>query len=271
MATKINTPETGMWLAAGYEATRERAWHLSILAAPDLYAWGVHALDSGDAVALGWAQRVDALDAPEIPLHAATVSFVTLPEWSTLVPDSALEPGTEARHLSLVHGGLPTGALRDESVASLAATCIYVHDDVAEHAVLDRFPNARAVPIQALMVRSALARSNAGPVLLLNRSHDRLDAAIADSGRLLLSNTYPAKASQDVLYYALLAVEGCGSRPADVTVHCGGTHLTGHEGDLLRRYFIQLQPALEMPADAVKSAVEPPRWLAVLEQFACVS
>ena len=45
--------------------------------------------------------------------------------------------------------------------------------------MLDRFPSARPVPMQSLMARGALARSTEGPVILLHRGHDRLDAAAA--------------------------------------------------------------------------------------------
>lgn len=269
MATTANgTAERGTWCATPYDPARSRAWHLSILVSGDLHAWAVHDLESGEVMALAWGIDGTVLDAAEVPAQPPTVSFVTLPEWSTLVPEGALLPGTEAQHLSLVHGGLPTGALRDEPLAALGATCIYVHDDEAERMVLDRFPHARPVPMQGLMVRAALARANEGPVLLLHRGHDRLDAVLADRGRVLLSNTYAARASQDMLYYTLLAVEGCGLRPADVAVHHGGTHLTAHERDLLRRYFATEQPALEDPQNTTE---DPARWLAVLEQFACVS
>lgn len=264
--------DRGSWRAARYDAARERAWHLSILIANDLQAWAATDLGTAEVVALGWDVAGNALDASDVPAQPPTVSFVTLPEWSALVPEGALMPGTEAQHLSLVHGKLPTGALRDEPVASLGATCIYVHDDEAERTVLDRFPHARPVPMQGLMVRGALARANEAPALLLHRGHDRLDAVVADRGRVLLSNTYPARASQDMLYYALLAVEGCGLRPGDAVVHHGGTHLTAHERDLVHRYFGRGNAAIEAwPELNSDSTVDPSRWLAVLEQFACVS
>lgn len=273
MATRTNgTSDKGVWCAAHYEAARERAWHLSILVGPEVQAWAAHAIESGEPVALGWSNDASALDAIELPALPATVSFVTLPEWSALVPEGALEPGTEARHLSLVHGGLPTGALRDELVASLGATCIYVHDDEAERNVLDRFPNARPVPMQGLMVRAALARCNEGPTVLLHRSHQSLEVTIASAGRVLLSNTFPARTSQDLLYFTLLAVEGSGLKPVDVQLQHSGTHLTGHERDLLHRYFVNERTAVgALNEQAANDPVEMHRWLALMEQFACVS
>jgi len=195
---------------------------------------------------------------------------VSLPEWSTLVPEGALERGSEASHLSLVHGRLPTGALRDEPIPDIGARCIYVHDDELERHVLDRFPGARPVPMGALMLRGALSRSATGPVLFVHRGHDRLDAAVADKGRLLLCNTYPARSSQDLLYFALLAAEGCGLAPANMRVEYGGHQLVQHEANLLSRYFgkptAAAGPWLKADDDADRW-----RWLALTEQFACVS
>lgn len=265
--------DQGSWTATRYVPAQERAWHLSLLVSGELRAWAAHAVEDGQVVALQWAHGVSALDAAELPTHPVSVSFVTLPEWSTLVPEGALEPGSEPHHLSLVHGGLPTGALRDEPVPDIGATCIYVHDDEHERQVLDRYPNARPVPLCSLMLRGALARSSEGPVMLLHRSHDRLDVAIARSGRLLLSNTYPARSSQDLLYFALLAADGCGIAPADVRVLHGGTHLAAHEVSFLHRYFALAGQADPMPQGApIEAAMEDAsRWLALTEQFACVS
>lgn len=263
--------EQGSWTAARYQPSQERAWHLSVLVAGDLRAWSVTAIDDGSTVAQGWSNGLSALDAEQLPEHPQSVSFVTLPEWSALVPEGALEPGSETRHLGLVHGGLPTGALRDEPVPDIGATCIYVHDDEHERQVLDRYPSARPVPMCSLMLRGALARSSKGPVLLLHRSHDRLDAAIADAGRLLLSNTYPARSSQDMLYFTLLAVDGCGLSTKDVRIEYGGTHLGTHEVSLLQRYFASAEPATGQWAAGSGDEPDRSRWIALTEQFACVS
>ncbi|HRH38930.1 MAG TPA: DUF3822 family protein, partial [Flavobacteriales bacterium] len=182
-----------------------------------------------------------------------------------------LEPGTEAQHLGLVHGGLPTGALRDERVADLGATCIYAHDDETERSVLDRYPSARPLPMQGLMVRSALARSSDGAVMVLHRGHHTVEVSVAKANRLLLSNTYPARTSQDLLYFALLAAEGSGTKASEIHVHRGGTHFTEHEGDLLRRFFGKEECAVQVGTEASQAGVNAHRWLALLEQFACVS
>ncbi len=266
------TNEKGTWRANHYDSRREAAWHLSILTGIGTCAWSAHAMENGAPVALCWSSDGSALDSEELPTHPASVSFVTLPEWSTLVPEGALEPGTGAQHLSLVHGGLPTGALRDELVASLGATCIYVHDDEAERNVLDRYPNARPIPMQSLMVRAAQARAGAHPILLLHRAHQRAEIAVVQDGRLLLSNTFPARTSQDLLYFTLLATEGVGLKPGDIHLLHAGTHLTAHEQDLLQRYFVQERSAMDNWAQPQTSTpVHPHRWLALLEQFACVS
>ena len=265
--------ERGSYLASRYDPGRERAYHLSILLAQGLSAWAVPEVADGAPLALGWGKDGDSLNDGELPTRPLTVSFITLPEWSTLVPDGALAPGSEARHLALVHGGLPSGAMRDEPVEHVGATCIYVHDDRLEQAALERFPHARPLPMQALMVRTALARCGDRPVVLLHRSTDRLDCAVAKGGRLLLSNTFPARSWQDVLYYALLATERCGSQPDAVDLLMSGTHLSMAERELLQRYFTHAAPAVEPPWSdpAADKAAPADRWLAVLDQFACAS
>lgn len=264
--------KSGGWSAQRYEPARERAWHLSMLVDEAQCAWCAHDAGTGEAVALHWSEGIAALDSDALPFHPVTTSFLTLPEWSALVPEAALVPGREADHLRLVHGRVPTGALRSEAVERIGAICVYLHDDELERAVLDRFPSARPVPMQSLMARGALARSAEGPALLIHRGHDRLDAAVADRGRLLLSNAYPARSSQDSLYFTLLAIEGAGLEPASLRLHSSGTHLSMHERDLLQRFVPKAGPAIEpWPGHLHPPGQEPHRWLALLEQFACAS
>jgi len=263
--------ENGSQLSPRYDPARERAWHLSILTGQHVTACAVHAVDDGTAVAMFWGVGQQVLSTPELPSHPVTVSFVSLPEWSTLVPDGALAPGTEAQHLALVHGGLPSGALRDEPVRSVGATCIYVHDDRDEHAVLKRFPHARALPMQGLMVRCAKAHGADRASAVLHRGVDRLDLAIVDHGKLLLSNTYPARSAHDVLYFTLLALERTGLSPKDVELHYGGASLSDAERDLLARYVKQCTAACSLELGSGTEQGQAYRWMAALEQFACVS
>jgi hypothetical protein len=264
--------ERGSYRASRYEPARPRAFHLSLLTGQGLSAWAAHECTTGMAVALGWAGGNDALIDRHLPQHPASISFVSLPEWSALVPDGALAPGTEAKHLALVHGGLPTGAMRDEAVRSLGATCIYVHNDLAERAVLDKFPNARPLPMQSIMIRSTLARCGTDPIALIHRSADQLAVAIAWKHKILLSNTFPAKTAHDMLYYTLLAVEQTGYQAADVALRFGGTHLNNGERDLLLHYFKDCTPVgMPLWPGFVENDQAPLyRWFAVLEQFACV-
>jgi hypothetical protein len=163
--------------------------------------------------------------------------------------------------------------MRDEPVRSLGATCIYVHDDREEHDVLQRFPHARALPMQGLMVRSAKALGADRAVILLHRGADRLDVAVVDRGSLLLSNTYPARSAHDVLYFTLLALERTGQAPSAIRLCYGGTHLSDAERDLLGRYVNDCRPASELPwkHDNTTTEGKAYRWMAALEQFACVS
>jgi len=265
--------EHGSHRSSRYDPAGERAWHLSILNGHGTAACAVHDVRDGAPVALFWGEAHTVFSDPDLPLHPVSVSFVSLPEWSTLVPDGALEPGSEANHLALVHGGLPNGALRDEPVRSLGATCIYVHDDREEHAVLQRFPSARALPMQGLMVRAAKALGADRAVVVLHRDADRMDVAVVDRGRLLLSNSYPTRSAHDVLYFTLLAMERTGQSPATVELRYGGTRLSDAERDLLMRYVQHCAPSVPPVIEDERgaSAPDPQRWMAALEQFACVS
>lgn len=174
----------------------------------------------------------------KLPVKPVRVSFTAMPEISTLVPESAMVPGSEMRHLKMVHGTVPTGLLRDEPIATLGAHCIYLHDETAERALLERFPHARSLPLQGTLVSHGLSRSAAGAVVLAHRSSTRLDLVVADRGKLLLSNTFHATVAEDVLYYTLFAVEQCGLSSDTVNVRAGGTHLSSSEEHLLSRYFV---------------------------------
>jgi hypothetical protein len=265
--------DSGSLRSSRYEPALERAWHLSILTGQGVTACAVHSIEDGEPVALFWGAGQNLLSDPELPRDPLTVSFVSLPEWSTLVPDGALEPGSEPEHLALVHGGLPSGALRDEPVRSLGATCIYVHDDREEHAVLQRYPHARALPMQGLMVRVAKACGADKAALVLHRGADRLDVAIVDRGRLLLSNTYPARSAHDLLYFTLLALERTGISPSEVELQYGGTHLSDAERELLLRYVESGVPACTFTPEGITTGggEQVYRWFGALEQFACVS
>lgn len=259
--------------SASYDPGRERAWHLSVWMAPDLNAWCVHDRDTGTVVALhaDKGERLPAEDA--LPKRPASVSFTALPEISTLVPESALTPGSEVQHLKMVHGTLPTGLLRDEPIGVLGARCVYLHDEQAEHRLLTRFPHARPLPLQAILVQGALARSGKEALVWMHRSAQRLDLAIAQDKRLLLSNTFHAVGAEDLLYYALFALEQCGLAPQNTLLLGSGTHLAATEEALLARYFPRLTP-MPAPDDGPIAGLRiaaPHRWAALLEQFACAS
>jgi hypothetical protein len=182
-----------------------------------------------------------------------------------------LMPGSEAKHLALVHGGMPTGAMRDESIRSLGATCIYVHNDLAERVVLDKFPNARPLPMQSVMIRGALSRCGADPIALIHRAADQLAVTIAWKYKILLSNTFPAKTAADVVYYSLLAAEQTGYKATDIALRYSGTHLNNGERELLNRYFKDSTPAGQSLWPGFIETEKAPlyKFFAVLEQFVC--
>lgn len=260
-------------LATGYDPAKERAWHLSIWASTELNAWCVHDLASGRCVALSSDNGLGLPDEAYLPKRPVSVSFTALPEISTLVPESALAPGSEMRHLRTVHGHLPTGLLRDEPIGALGARCVYLHDEQAEHRLVTRFPHARSLPLQAVLVQAAMARSSGGQTVLIHRSAKRLDLAIARDQRLLLSNTFHAVTAEDVLYYTLFAVEQCGMRPDDARCLTCGTHLTTNDEELLARYLPDIAPSITVqdPRVAVLNIPAPHLFGALLEQSACAS
>lgn len=256
-----------------YDPTKERAWHLSVWMSPELTAWCVHDVANGTCVALQADKGSDLPNSSLLPVRPVSVSFTALPEISTLVPESALVPGSEMRHLKMVHGNLPTGLLRDEPIGSLGARCVYLHDEEAEHRLMTKYPNARSLPLQAVLVQSALARSAEGAVVVLHRAAKRLDLSIARDQQLRLSNTFHAVNAEDVLYFALFAIEQCGLRPEDAHVVTSGTHLTANEEELLARYLPNISPAITAidPLIATLRMDGPHHWSALLEQFACAS
>ena len=261
------------FIAAGYDPSRERAWHLSTWLAPDLHAWCVHDIATGACVALVAESGSELPQTERMPVRPARVTFTALPEISTLVPESALAPGSEMRHLKMVHGHLPTGLLRDEPIAALGARCVYLHDELAEHRLVQRYPNAHSLPLQAVLVQYAMARSAHRPTVLIHRSATRLDLAITRDHQLLLSNTFHVASAEDVLYFTLYAIEQCALKPDAVSTQLSGTHLSTAESGLLARYLPDVAPA--SPTAAPPSDAQAPQtahaYLALLEQSTCAS
>jgi len=256
-----------------YDPKEDRAHHVSVLLGQGISACVVHALRTGQPQLLVHAPGTEALAHPALPTDPRSVSFVSLPTWSTLVPDGALQPDSHAQHLNLVHHRVPVGLVRDEPVRTLGATCLYVHDEDHERAVLGRFPHARALPLQAVLVQGAQQRSVLGSVVLIHRGADRVDICVAREQRILLSASYPAHHPEDLLYFSLLATEQCGLSPKDVPVRTGGTHLLQTERDLLQRYFADHASAARPEFHHLAASDTGPldRWMAAIDQFACVS
>jgi|694.fasta_scaffold03149_11 hypothetical protein len=256
-----------------YDPAKERAWHLSIWASASVTGWAVHEQKTGRCVAVRTQPGEELPDVTQMPSRPARTTFVALPEISTLVPESALAPGTELQHLRLVHGTLPTGLLRDEPLEALGARCIYLHNEATEHRLLKRFPAARPIPLQGLMVRNALRHGADSTVLLLHRTAQRMDLALARHGQVALSNAFHAVTAEDVLYYTLFALERTGLRPEEVCLMVGGTHLESAEVNLLKDYMPEVRPAL-LPGDGVVNGLKldaPERLAGLLDQCACAS
>lgn len=260
-------------VSTAYDAAKERTWHLSIWASQELNAWCVHEAATGRCVALSSDSGLGLPDDGQMPRRPLSVTFTALPEISTLVPESAIAPGSEMRHLRSVHGHLPTGLLRDEPIGALGARCVYLHDEQAEHRLVTRFPHARSLPLQVILVHSVLPRSDGKPTVLIHKSAKRLDLAIAHDRSLLLSNTFLAATPEDVLYYTLFALEQCGVRPSEARCLTCGTHLNVADEELLDRYIQDIAPLIT-PQDqrlAGLNISSPHIFGALLEQFACAS
>lgn len=257
-----------------YTPGAERTWHLACWLAPGLQAWCVHERSSGLLMALV-AGDGDLLPlADKLPAVPASTSFTAMPEVSTLVPQSALESGTEMQHLKLVHGTVPTGLLRDEPIGTLGAQCIYLHDELVERKLLERFPGARPLPLQATLVHHALSHATTGALAVVFRTSTRLDLVIADQGRLLLSNTFFATTPEDVLYYTLFCVKQCGLRPDGMVLRAGGTHLTATEEHVLSSYFPNGPVPTTGSKDPALAELRIPdahHWTGLTEQFRCAS
>lgn len=265
--------QQGHFRRNGYDPSLERVHHLGLLIGQGVAACAIHDTRTGEPQFLAWAADVPALFLASLPKLPRSVSFVLLPEWSTLVPDGALGMNNGMQHLALVHGHQPHGALRDEPLRTLGATCLYTHDGTQEQVVVERFPNARSLPLQAVLVRSAQSRSTSGPILLLHRGMDRTDVCIAQGQRVLLSTSYPVRTADDLLYFCLLAAERCGLPPEGVVLRYGGTHLRPEERRILQRYFTLAATATSALWSGLNEEAAAPidRWTAAVDQFACVS
>lgn len=265
--------ERGGHKVNGFDPGRERAYHVGVLIGQGVSAWVAHDVNTKQPAAMAWGADADALRSADLPKHPRSVSYVSLPVWSTLVPDGAFDPAAAGEHLALVHGRLPSRALRDEPVDTLAANCVYMHDETNERLVLDRFANARSLPLQALLVRGAQARSTKGPLLLVHRGSDRADIAVARGQDVLLSSSYPVRTPEDLLYFCLLAAERCGLEPDTSRIRSGGTHLSSTEREMLDRYFADHDKAIDFKWPTARPGDQDPldRWLGAFEQFACVS
>ena len=254
-----------------YVPASERAYHVGILFAPGHAAWVVHDVNSGSPVAMAWGTDEGVLRHADLPRDPRAVSYVALPEWSTMIPTGALDPAHAEAHLALVHGALRGSPLRHEHVAVLGAECLYRSEDAHTARVLERFPNARSIPLQSMLARIACDRSVGRDHMLLHRDVGRVDIAVAKDRRLSLSSSFPARTAEDVLYFALLAAERTGCDPRTMHVDSGGSESTADERALLDRYFMHHGTASRWPGVTLPGQERVERFFAAFEQFACVS
>ncbi|MCB0771125.1 MAG: DUF3822 family protein [Flavobacteriales bacterium] len=264
--------ERGKHRDAGYDRTRDRAYHVGLVIGHELTVCAVHDVADGVPRFIAWEDGIDLLMHPDLPASPRSVSYVMLPEQSTLVPDGALDQGSRSGYLQLVHGTIRHGTIHDEPVRTLGATCLYVHDEAHERKVLDRFPNARSLSLRTVLLNGAQRRSIGKPLVLVHRCAGRVDITIADGLRILLSNSYPARTAEDILYFGLLAVQKSGSVPEQVAIRSGGTHFGQAEQELFDRYFVDHGPAVASlwPGATKDALTDAGRCMAALDQFACV-
>jgi Protein of unknown function (DUF3822) len=243
------------------------ALHVSVLQGPAFAGWCAHERKTGTVLALHAAHNavLPALDL--LPRDPGSATCVVLPEWSVLVPDGALQEGSEAVHLRATFGRDPVGVIRRDPVELLDAHSIHVHEPAAESMAMAQVPLARPLAMQALLIQAAMNRRTERNVLLLHFGTDRMDAVLATHTSIALSNTFPIRTPEDALYFALLAAERTKHEPADLQLLYCGPHANDNMIALLEKYFADMAPALpRTPLDIER----PERWLALTEQFACV-
>ena len=250
-----------------FRTLHAHALHVSVLQGPAFSGWCAHERSTGTLVALHAAHNTDLPAQDDLPRDPGSASCIVLPEWSVLVPDGALQDGTEAIHLRAAFGHAPVGVLRRDVVEVLDAHSIHVHEPGAEAIAMAQVPLARPLALQTLLLRAAMSRRADRDVLLLHFGSDRMDAALATHGSIALSNTFPVRTPEDALYFALLAAERTKREPQDLQLLYCGPHANDNVVVLLERYFGHCSaaaPSSPLPVE------RPERWLALTEQFACV-
>lgn len=256
-----------------YAPDRDRSWHLSILSSPSSQTWCVHDVRTRTCMALASALGDSLPEPTRVPERPASVSFIAMPELNTLVPEGVMDDGAETAHLELVHGALPSGRTRGTRLEAVGARFIYLHDEAAERAILQRHPSAVPIALGALLIGAALKEADRGTVLLVHRHGPRCDLVVARDGTLLLSNSFHAPEAADLLYFTLLALDRTATKPRDALVLTSGIALTDADGDLLDRYVDEARPAIACDHRSIAGlGIEAPeRYLSVLEQIGCVS
>ena len=243
------------------------ALHVSVLQGPAFAGWCAHELKTGAVLALHAAHNAVLPAVDLLPRDPGSATCVVLPEWSVLVPDGALQEGSEAVHLRATFGRDPVGVIRRDHVELLDAHSIHVHEPSAESIAMVHVPLARPLAMQALLIQAAMSRRADRNVVLLHFGTDRMDAVLATPANIVLSNTFPIRTPEDALYFALLAAERTKHQPADLQLLYCGPQANDNMIALLEKYFADSAPALPRTALDVE---RPERWLALTEQFACV-
>jgi hypothetical protein len=134
----------------------------------------------------------------EAVFRRCSVTFDT--DCYALIPSSLFDPQACADYLHMQHGVMSqqTGYVDLPEVE--AALCFELPEWNTE--LLKYFPNARIVPLSALIIRAAIGGKQTGPsdFVLVHSSSSVTIAAIKNRSLVLLS-THEARAEEDVLYH----------------------------------------------------------------------
>jgi hypothetical protein len=266
------------WGAPGYDPGRIRSYHTALLISERLCGKAVLDLNTNELLSLVIRFTVDDFESALRflathrfnPQKPALVTAISIPDQSAMVPEILASDKEGIANLELLHGNLLDGSLRDRHLEESGARFYFTNDRNMERAILRSWPTTMLYPLSMALTRSALARVRSkGRTALLHVLGDRLDLVIVDASGPVLCNNFMVISPEDVLYYALFAVEQTETDPQTLEIYHSGPDCTNRIRDLLQEYFQITRPAVRKSRDT--NSYEPADYLALIERDLCVS
>jgi len=172
-------------------------------------------------------------------------------------------------HLDLLHGDSLDGPLRHRLMEESSARFYFRNTSASENRLFAHWPSAMLYPMQLQVTRSALHRKKKERnCLLLHRVDDRLDLALIGEQGPVLCNYFHTRTPEDVLYYALFALEQTGIDKETVDCYSAGPGLSDDYQALLKEYFPQYAKASSTKSAGSDLDMDS---LALIERDICVS